>query len=92
MKLGKGVIAFRMPDLGLGDLPMRVSAWHKPIRAEVTEGEQVLEIESAETLVDLAAPTSGLILEQLVQEEDIVVAGQLLATIAETKEFATDDE
>jgi pyruvate/2-oxoglutarate dehydrogenase complex dihydrolipoamide acyltransferase (E2) component len=70
-----------MPDLGLENTAAVASAWLRPAGAEVQSGERVLEIHAGEVTLDLSAPATGRLLEQLVQEEDPVTPGQLLAVI-----------
>jgi pyruvate/2-oxoglutarate dehydrogenase complex dihydrolipoamide acyltransferase (E2) component len=71
----------RLPDLGLSDVPIVASLWLVARGSEVSEGDRVLEVLAGEVTVDLSAPTSGRLVEKLVQDEELIVVGQPLAII-----------
>jgi 2-oxoglutarate dehydrogenase E2 component (dihydrolipoamide succinyltransferase) len=71
----------RLPDLGLGDIPVLVSLWLVDLGAEVIEGDRLLEVVAGSVTVDLPAPASGTLVEVLVDEDEPLRAGQLLAVV-----------
>lgn len=72
-----------LPDLGLGDAPVKLSLWLTPRHALVVEGDRVVELVAGEVTVDLPAPATGRLVEQLAGEEDTLEVGQQLGTIQE---------
>lgn len=72
-----------MPDLGLGEIPLRVSQWLTRIGQETIEGDRLLEIVAGEVSIDLPAPRSGTLLRRLVEVDQPIRPGQLLGTITE---------
>lgn len=70
-----------LPDLDLGNLPIRASLWLVEPGSEVTEGDRILEVLAGEVTVDLPSPASGVLIETLVSEDDELHAGQRLAVI-----------
>jgi pyruvate/2-oxoglutarate dehydrogenase complex dihydrolipoamide acyltransferase (E2) component len=74
-------IELRLPDLGMDDQPMTLSAWLVPSGARVTAGERVAEILAGPATFDLPSPVDGLILRRLVDEDESIVVGQALAVI-----------
>ncbi len=71
----------RMVDLGLGDQPVWASIWLVDVGSPVTVGDRLLEVATSHATVDLPAPASGRLVEQLVSEGDRLSVGQLLALI-----------
>jgi len=72
-----------VPDLGLAEGAVKLSMWLMPLHAEVVEGDRLVELVSGEVTVDLPAPATGQLVEQLVGEDDTVEIGQQLGTIQE---------
>jgi pyruvate/2-oxoglutarate dehydrogenase complex dihydrolipoamide acyltransferase (E2) component len=70
-----------LPDLGLGDTPVVASVWHIEPGGEVIEGDRLLEVVAGSALVDLPSPCSGVLLRQLVAEDEVIAVGQVLAEI-----------
>jgi pyruvate dehydrogenase E2 component (dihydrolipoamide acetyltransferase) len=70
-----------LPDLGLGSQPISTSVWLVDEGNEVSEGDRVLEVVSGVVTVDLPAPASGILVEQLVGEDETIAVGQPLAII-----------
>lgn len=70
-----------LPDLGLGDRPIKVSMWLVKRGSRVVEGDQVLELLAGEAAIDLPAPASGVLVQRLVAADDPVRVGQRLAVI-----------
>jgi pyruvate/2-oxoglutarate dehydrogenase complex dihydrolipoamide acyltransferase (E2) component len=71
----------RMPELGLRDAPVLASTWLVEVGSQVTEGDRLLEVVAGSVTVDLPAPASGTLAEALVDEDDELQAGQLLAVV-----------
>lgn len=70
-----------LPDLGLGDQPIKISVWLVDRGAQVKEGDPVLEVLAGEAVVDLPAPVDGVLLKRFVAEDEPVQVGQRLAVI-----------
>ncbi len=70
-----------LSDLGLPDVSVVASAWHVEQGEEVTEGDRLLEVVAGSVTVDLPAPASGTLIEILVQEDDELTVGQVLAVV-----------
>ena len=68
-----------VPEFGL-DVPLAVAVWLVPQGAAVIEGDRVVQLVAGGVTIDLEAPVSGRLAAQLVDEDDVVVAG---ATVAE---------
>ena len=70
-----------LPDLGMGEIPITVSLWLVEPGERVIEGDRVVEILAGAATVDLSAPTSGVLAEVLVDEDEPVTVGQTLGYI-----------
>ena len=70
-----------LPELGMGQTPITVSLWLVEPGERVIEGDRVVEILAGAATVDLPAPTSGILAEVLVDEEEAVRVGQTLGYI-----------
>lgn len=70
-----------LPDLGAGEMPVTASVWLVEVGDEVTEGDRVLEVCFGAVSVDLPAPASGVLVETLVAEDDVLGVGQELGVI-----------
>jgi pyruvate/2-oxoglutarate dehydrogenase complex dihydrolipoamide acyltransferase (E2) component len=70
-----------LPDLGLGDRVVTASAWLVEPGAEVLAGDRMLEVLCGSVTVDLPAPADGVLVETLVEDDDRLEVGQLLAII-----------
>ena len=68
-----------MPEFGLGDVPLVVSLWLVPAGAAVAAGDRVVELVAGGATIDLEAPVSGRLVAQLVDEDDPVAAGAVIA-------------
>lgn len=72
----------RMPDLGLGDIEVALSAWLVKVGAEVMPGERIVELTAGEAVIQLSSPVPGLIAKRCVAENEEVKPGDLLAVIS----------
>jgi len=70
-----------LPELGLGDQPITLCMWLVPRGARVTVGERVAEVLAGPATVDLPSPVDGVLMERLVDEDEPIAVGQLLAVI-----------
>jgi 2-oxoglutarate dehydrogenase E2 component (dihydrolipoamide succinyltransferase) len=70
-----------LPDLGLGARDIFLSLWLVRAGSEVTQGDRLVEVLADGVTVDLPAPVSGVLVEQLSGEEELIRVGQTLAII-----------
>ncbi len=68
-----------VPDLGIEGVPLSLSLWLVPVGAEVLEGDRVVELLAGGASIDLGAPVAGRLVRQLVDEDEPVAAGTVLA-------------
>ena len=68
-----------VPDLGLDDVPLAVSLWLVPVGGSVSAGDRVVELVAGSATIDLEAPVSGRLVTWLVEEDEAVTAGTVLA-------------
>lgn len=74
-------IELRLPDLGLDDRPISLSGWLVSRGARVEEGEPVAEILAGPVTVDLPSPVAGVLVQRLVDVDEALSVGQVLAVI-----------
>ena len=74
-------VELRLPDLGVGGVPIFASQWLVEAGRRVTEGDRLLEVLAGSATVDLPAPKSGILREKLVVEDDPLTVGQALGVI-----------
>ena len=72
-------IALVVPEFNLGSVPLVVSLWLVPPGAPVLAGDRVLELVAGGVTIDLEAPVSGRLAAQLVDEDEVVTAGNAVA-------------
>jgi pyruvate/2-oxoglutarate dehydrogenase complex dihydrolipoamide acyltransferase (E2) component len=75
-----------MPQLGESVVEGTVTAWLKQEGEEIEEYEALVEINTDKVDTEVPSPASGTILKILVQEEETVEAGTVLAWIGEPGE------
>jgi pyruvate/2-oxoglutarate dehydrogenase complex dihydrolipoamide acyltransferase (E2) component len=68
-----------VPELGLGDVPLMLSLWLVPPGARVVAGDRVAELAAGGVTIDLEAPVSGRLVEQLADEDETVATGAVIA-------------
>jgi pyruvate/2-oxoglutarate dehydrogenase complex dihydrolipoamide acyltransferase (E2) component len=73
-----------LPDLGLPNVTVVASAWLVEPGSSVVEGDRLLEVLAGSVTVDLPAPATGILSEQLVSEDDELHVGQVLAIVTAT--------
>ena len=70
-----------MPDLELPGVAAVACAWHGQVGVRVVEGDALLEILAGEVMIELPAPSTGVLLERCVETDQRVTPGQVLAII-----------
>lgn len=75
---GVPLVPLVVPDLSLA-APLAVSLWLVPPGADVLAGDRVVELVAGAATVDLEAPVAGRLVAQLVEEDEPVAAGAVLA-------------
>jgi len=68
-----------VPDIGLAGVPVVLSLWLVPEGARVREGDRVAELLAGGATIDLEAPVTGQLVAQLVEEDEEVAPGRVLA-------------
>lgn len=72
-----------LPKWGLSMTEARVIGWLKEVGAQVTQGEELVEIESEKIAGGVEAPADGVVRRQLVRTDDVVAVGGLLGVVAD---------
>lgn len=70
----------RVPAMGFPAGLVAVSVWLVREGGRVLAGDRVVQLVAGAATVDLLAPVSGRLARQLVDEDDLVEPGDLLAT------------
>ena len=75
-------VEFELPDIGIetGD-EVTVSFWHVEEDEEFEEGDDLLEVSTNKVTFNVPAQNTGRLIEILVQEGDVVRAGDVIAII-----------
>ncbi len=68
-----------VPDCGLVGCGLRLSLWLVPEGARVREGDRVVELLAGGATIDLEAPVAGRLVAQLVEEDEEVAPGRVIA-------------
>ena len=69
---------FRLPDIGEGLAEAEVAKWLVSIGDRVSEDQPVVEMMTDKATVELPSPGTGVVVEQLVAEGDVVKTGSVL--------------
>ena len=88
-------IEVEVPDLGLdGGDQATVVEWHFEEAEDVQEGECLLELECESGTIEVPSPVTGVLVERVVEEDEIVRVGELLAILEarNDSEFADDED
>lgn len=72
-------IEFKIPKSGMGITEGTILKWHKTEGDTITQGEIIVEIETAKAVEELAAPFDGVVKKILLQEGE---EAEVLTTIA----------
>lgn len=75
--------ALILPELGLAGVAITASAWLSEVGSRVYEGDRLLEVSAGEVIIDLPSPATGILVEQLVGEDDELHLGQTLGFVEE---------
>jgi len=73
-----GRFEFRLPDIGEGLAEAEVAKWLVSVGDHVNEDQPVVEMMTDKASVELPSPGTGVVVEQLVAEGDVVKTGALL--------------
>lgn len=68
-----------VPECGLLGMTLRLSLWLVPEGADVLEGDRVVELLAGGATIDLESPVSGRLVTQLVDEDEVVSPGTVIA-------------
>ena len=68
-----------VPECGMMGVPVRVSLWLVPEGADVLEGDRVVELLAGGATIDLESPIAGRLVKQLVDEDEVVTPGMVIA-------------
>ena len=74
-----------LPELGEGIEKATISYWYFQEGQEVKAGEDLVEVATDKATFNIPAPTSGVLVEILVQEGDTTNLGEALAVIDESQ-------
>lgn len=75
-------VPVQLPDLGVGDAPVRLVQWLVDAGDEVIEGERIAEVLADGVLFHVAAPASGMLKSILVSSGAQLNRNDLLGRIA----------
>jgi len=75
------LIEVKVPALPESVADATIATWHKKVGDGVTRDENILDLETDKVVLEVPAPTDGVIKELLFKEGDVVQSGQLLARI-----------
>src|SRR5271169_6785255 len=72
---------FRLPDVGEGLTEAEIVAWHVKPGDPVTDGQIIVEIETAKAVVELPCPYNGTVASLLVEAGQTVDVGAPIITV-----------
>jgi 2-oxoglutarate dehydrogenase E2 component (dihydrolipoamide succinyltransferase) len=75
-----------LPDLGVDEGPIVVGLWLLEPGSPVAEGDPIAELLAGAAVIDLPAPADGVLVERLVDEDEPLEVGQVLALIESDEE------
>jgi 2-oxoisovalerate dehydrogenase E2 component (dihydrolipoyl transacylase) len=73
---------FLMPDVGEGLEEADIVGWHVKVGDEVTDGQVIVEVETAKALVELPCPFEGVVTELYATEGDTVAVGTPIIAVS----------
>jgi hypothetical protein len=71
----------KLPDLGIDDQPITVSAWFVKQGTRVSEDDPIVEVLCGGATVDLPAGVDGILIEKSAAEDEPLEIGQTLAVL-----------
>lgn len=80
---------FRLPDIGEGLAEAEVAKWLVSVGDRVTEDQAVVEMMTDKASVELPSPGSGVVVEQLAAEGDVVKTGAVLYVLETETQIGT---
>lgn len=72
-------VPITLPDLGAARVVL--SLWHVRPGERVYAGDRVVEVLIPGAVIDVSAPATGTVRDQLARTNDVLAAGQVLGTI-----------
>jgi pyruvate dehydrogenase E2 component (dihydrolipoamide acetyltransferase) len=73
---------FLMPDVGEGLEEADIVGWHVKVGDKVTDGQVIVEVETAKALVELPCPFDGVVTELYAAEGDTVSVGTPIIAVS----------
>jgi pyruvate/2-oxoglutarate dehydrogenase complex dihydrolipoamide acyltransferase (E2) component len=80
------IIVPKIPGLASDASTAKIIKWLVPTGAQVIKSEPVLEIETDKATLEVAAPASGIIFEQIVPEGSVVPLGTIAGHLLQSPE------
>ncbi|MBT4804330.1 MAG: 2-oxoglutarate dehydrogenase complex dihydrolipoyllysine-residue succinyltransferase [Legionellales bacterium] len=74
-------VEIKVPVLPESVSDATVAAWHKNVGDAVAEGESLLDLETDKIMLEVPAPSAGVLTSILQQEGEVVVSGQALGAL-----------
>jgi pyruvate dehydrogenase E2 component (dihydrolipoamide acetyltransferase) len=81
---------FVMPDVGEGLQEADIVAWQVAVGDKVTDGQVIVEVETAKAVVELPCPFDGVVTEIMAAEGETVPVGAPIITVALDSDTAPD--
>ncbi|MDD5072994.1 MAG: biotin/lipoyl-binding protein [Candidatus Omnitrophica bacterium] len=81
-----------LPEVGEGAREATISYWHFEEGDRIEEGEDLVEIATDKSAINVPAPCSGVLTEVYFEEGDIVEVGEVLANIEEEEALFEEEE
>lgn len=74
-------VEVKMPELGNEVTEAQIDMWLKAVGDEVSSGDEIVAVTTPKVSFELEAPEAGTIAEILVEEDEVVSVGTVLAII-----------
>ncbi|HEY3686213.1 MAG TPA: dihydrolipoamide acetyltransferase family protein [Streptosporangiaceae bacterium] len=74
-------LQFKLPDVGEGLTEADIIKWHVAVGDPVHDGQTIVEIETAKSVVELPCPYDGVVAELLAAEGETVDVGSVIITV-----------
>ena len=81
-----------LPEIGKEAREATISYWHFEEGDRVEEGEELVEIATDKSTLNIPAPCSGVLTEVFFEEGDIIEVGEVLANIEEEETNFEEEE
>ncbi len=81
-----------LPEIGEGAREATVSYWHFEEGDRIEEGEDLVEIATDKSTLNIPSPCSGVLTEVFFEEGDIIEVGEVLANIEEEEVSLEEEE